>query len=81
MRGGGGGGSGRDGSGGAAADAAVPPSPSRFELWRQDDNGNRYLVSVHSDRARADAALEDLERGVVHKQLYFVVESGTSSRP
>lgn len=53
-------------------------SPSRYELWRQDDNGNRYLVSVHAERADADAALEELERGVVHKQLYFVMERGVS---
>jgi hypothetical protein len=43
-----------------------------FELWRQDDNGNRFLVSVHGDRPAAEAALRDWEGGVQHKQLYFV---------
>ena len=45
-----------------------------FEVWRQDDNGNRYLVSSHSGRVAAEAAVAGLEAGVQHKQLYFVVE-------
>jgi ADP-ribosylglycohydrolase len=47
---------------------------ARFEAWRQDDNGNRYLMSRHPDRASADAAVAAIEAGVQHKQLYFVVE-------
>ena len=66
-----------NGAGGPASASSESGSP-RYELWRQDDNGNRYLVSVHTDRAAADAALDDLERGVVHKQLYFVKERGVS---
>jgi len=49
-------------------------SGSRFELWRQDDNGNRCLVSAHGDRASAESALRDMEGGVQHKQLYYVKE-------
>jgi hypothetical protein len=65
----------------ASGDSSGPGSePPGYELWRQDDNGNRYLVSVHADRAGADAALDDLERGVVHKQLYFVKERGVKER-
>jgi hypothetical protein len=45
-----------------------------FEVWRQDDNGNRYLMSAHPDRASAEAAVAEIESGVQHKQLYFVVE-------
>lgn len=45
-----------------------------FEVWRQDDNGNRYLVSAHADRASAEAAVAEMEAGVQHKQLYFVVK-------
>ena len=46
---------------------------SGFELWRQDDNGNRFLVSGHADRAGAEAAVAAMEAGVQHKQLYYVV--------
>jgi hypothetical protein len=49
-------------------------SSAVFEVWRQDDNGNRYLVSAHPDRASAEAAVAEIEAGVQHKQLYFVVE-------
>lgn len=54
-----------------------------FEVWRQDDNGNRFLMSRHSDRAAAEAAVNAMEAGVQHKQLYFVKvaepPSGTES--
>ena len=33
-------------------DAAATP---HWEVWRQDDNGNRYLVSAHPDEAGARA--------------------------
>jgi hypothetical protein len=45
-----------------------------FEVWRQDDNGNRYLMTTHPDRGSAEAAVAEIEAGVPHKQLYFVVE-------
>lgn len=48
---------------------------TEFEVWRQDDNGNRFLMSRHSDRAAAEAAVAAMEAGVQHKQLYFVVEA------
>jgi hypothetical protein len=48
---------------------------SRWEVWRQDDNGNRYLVSTHTDEAAARLRLADLESGVVHKQTYWVREN------
>ncbi|HWG26742.1 SPOR domain-containing protein [Actinospica sp.] len=47
----------------------------RWEVWRQDDNGNRYLVSAHADEAAAQHRLADLESGVMHKQTYWVSES------
>ncbi|HEX4789715.1 MAG TPA: serine hydrolase domain-containing protein [Actinospica sp.] len=53
----------------AAADA---PPPERWELWREDDNGNRYLVSAHEDEPAAHARLAAFETGVVHKQRYWV---------
>lgn len=51
---------------------AEAPRPGRWELWREDDNGNRYLVSVHEDEAAAGARLAAFEAGVVHKQRYWV---------
>lgn len=45
----------------------------RWELWRQDDNGNKYLVSVHPDEAAARSRLAEFESGVVHKQSYWIV--------
>jgi CubicO group peptidase (beta-lactamase class C family) len=51
---------------------AGSPRPGRWELWREDDNGNRYLVSVHEDAAAAHARLAAFESGVVHKQRYWV---------
>ena len=55
----------------APATADAPPPP-RWELWREDDNGNRYLVSVHEDEPAARARLAAFESGVVHKQRYWV---------
>ena len=51
-----------------------PPLAGRWEVWRQDDNGNRYLVSGHADEAAAQRRLADLESGVIHKQTYWVSE-------
>jgi len=46
---------------------------ARWELWRQDDNGNKFLVSVHPDEAAARSRLAGFESGVVHKQSYWIV--------
>jgi hypothetical protein len=53
---------------------AEAPSVVRWEVWRQDDNGNRYLVSAHADEAAARLRLAELESGVVHKQTYWISE-------
>lgn len=45
----------------------------RFELWRQDDNGNRFLVGSFPDRAAAEARLAELTR-CPHKQVYWITE-------
>jgi hypothetical protein len=50
-----------------------------WELWREDDNGNKFRVSVHEDRAGAEAALDAYENAPSHKQTYFVKESGGDS--
>jgi hypothetical protein len=52
-------------------DAAATP---HWEVWRQDDNGNRYLVSAHPDEAAARRRVAELESGVAHKQTYWVSE-------
>jgi len=44
-----------------------------FELWRQDDHGNRFLVGIFSDRSAAEDRLQQLTR-MVHKQTYWIVE-------
>jgi len=58
---------------------AEPASPSRehgrypcFELWRQDDNGQRFLVDRFTTRALAEARLAELTRSL-HKQIYWIV--------
>lgn len=45
-----------------------------FELWRQDDNGGRFLVGRYSRRAEAEAKLVELSRGA-HKQFYWIGEA------
>jgi hypothetical protein len=50
-------------------DATAPVQ--RWIVWRQDDNGNRYIVARKPSRAEADELAATLEaRG--HKQLYWV---------
>ncbi|GGR76748.1 hypothetical protein GCM10010169_21150 [Micromonospora fulviviridis] len=45
-----------------------------WTVWRQDDNGNRYVVSRHGTRAEADSVAATMEaRG--HKQTYWVARS------
>ena len=44
-----------------------------FELWRQDDNGNRFLIGEFVDRRSADIQLAKLARHP-HKQIYWIVE-------
>ncbi|WP_198170623.1 hypothetical protein [Actinoplanes awajinensis] len=45
--------------------------PRRWVVWRQDDNGNRYVVARKDSRAEADQLAATMEaRG--HKQLYWV---------
>lgn len=42
-----------------------------WELWRQDDNGNRFLVSRFSRPEQAEACLQRLKRSP-HKQWYWI---------
>ena len=45
-----------------------------FELWRQDDNGIRFLVGIFGERATAEERLVVLAR-CQHKQTYWITES------
>ena len=47
--------------------------PMTVDLWRQDDNGNRFLVGAFPDRAVAEARLAELTQ-VPHKQTYWITE-------
>lgn len=51
-----------------------------FELWRQDDNGNRLLIDRYADRSAAEAQLVRLTR-VLHKQIYWIEEKTGAERP
>jgi hypothetical protein len=44
-----------------------------FELWRQDDNGNRFLVETFADRPAAEERHRWLTRSM-HKQTYWIIE-------
>lgn len=46
---------------------------SRYQLWRQDDNGNEFLVGAWSTREETEQQQRDFERRG-HKQRYFVIE-------
>ncbi|HKQ03879.1 MAG TPA: hypothetical protein VJ464_02010 [Blastocatellia bacterium] len=41
------------------------------EVWREDDNGNRFLVEVTPNRAEA-AMIEKRLTGLGHKQVYWI---------
>lgn len=43
----------------------------QWALWRQDDNGNRFLVSLSLTRSGARQDQESYER-LGHKQCYWV---------
>ncbi len=45
----------------------------RFELWRQDDNGNRFLIDTYDNLAEAEKRLAELTR-VQHKQTYWITK-------
>ncbi|WP_207062366.1 SPOR domain-containing protein [Motiliproteus sp. SC1-56] len=47
-------------------------------LYRQDDNGNRFLVARFERRRSAQARLQQLAAGG-HKQLYWIENSRTKA--
>jgi hypothetical protein len=42
-----------------------------FLLWRQDDNGNRFIVGSFADRTAAERQMAELTRAL-HKQTYWI---------
>ena len=44
-----------------------------FEIWRQDDNGNRFPVGSYPDRRAAEERLAELTRSL-HRQTYWIAE-------
>jgi len=51
----------------------------RYELWRQDDNGNHFLIGCYGERSTAEAQLAGLTR-VLHKQVYWITEKSEDVR-
>jgi hypothetical protein len=53
---------------------SIAPAPIREQTWavfRQDDNGNRFVVSTRLNREEAERLVAEFEaRG--HKQVYWV---------
>ena len=47
------------------------PGAGAWELWRQDDNGNRFRIARFASRAQADAEQRRFE-ALGHKQTYWV---------
>jgi hypothetical protein len=61
----------------AASPSTSTPAPASpacllWEVWRQDDNGNRYLVSGGHDRSEAERICAEFERRG-HEQMYWTV--------
>jgi hypothetical protein len=46
-------------------------SGSNWQLWRQDDNGHRFLVGTYPTKEAAESRLAELTFGH-HKQTYWV---------
>jgi hypothetical protein len=57
----------------------VHENQNAFELWRQDDNGNRFMIGTFACRAAAESRLAELTRAR-HKQTYWITE-GKDNKP
>jgi hypothetical protein len=53
--------------------------PMAFELWRQDDHGNRFLVDRYPTRVDAERRLAELTR-CQHKQTYWITPVASAKR-
>ncbi len=62
----------------AKAEGSCCSHKKKFEVWRQDDNGNKFLVDKHETREAAEASAKTLtDRG--HKQHYWVETAGVAA--
>jgi len=59
--------------------SSPPPAAARWELWRQDDNGNRDRIGVFDARADAERVLAQFE-ALGHKQIYWLEETAHRAR-
>lgn len=53
---------------------AKSPLPTACSLWRQDDNGNRFLVGRFARREDAEQKMDELTRQL-HKQIYWISDA------
>ncbi|HST58007.1 MAG TPA: SPOR domain-containing protein [Longimicrobium sp.] len=51
--------------------AGMDEGREAWELWRQDDNGNRFRITRFATEAQADAEKRRFE-ALAHKQIYWV---------
>jgi hypothetical protein len=54
----------------------IRPS-AQWQLWRQDDNGNRVMIRAFANRDEAEAELRHFE-SLQHKQTYWLDERPVS---
>lgn len=52
-------------------DELSSPAAGAWELWRQDDNGNRFRIARFGTRESAEAEQRRFE-ALAHKQTYWV---------
>ena len=50
-----------------------------WQVWRQDDNGNRFLVDEFASRDLAERRIAGLTQGH-HKQTYWICEAADSRK-
>jgi hypothetical protein len=49
-----------------------------WQLWRQDDNGVRYLIDAYATQEAAQEKMVELTR-CHHKQTYWIKEAAEST--
>jgi hypothetical protein len=53
-------------------------STALWQVWRQDDNGNRFLVEAYREQRDAEALVARLTR-TAHKQCYWISRQGDTA--
>ncbi|HYW12209.1 MAG TPA: SPOR domain-containing protein [Longimicrobium sp.] len=52
-------------------ETSAQPAVGAWELWRQDDNGNRFRIGSFDTEAQAGVEQRRFE-ALAHKQIYWV---------